>query len=120
MTINQNTSTYSFDRLADINITSTGITNSTNSIRWGDISSASNAPTTFTVSGDADIKGDLNVGGINLMETLKNIEYRLGILRPAPEIESQFEELLELGKKYREMEEDIRSKLQIIKILKES
>jgi hypothetical protein len=69
------------------------------------------------VAGNAEIDGQLKVGGKNLCELLDQIERRLAILTPNPELEAKWEELKELGERYRELEKDILEKEAIYKTL---
>ena len=62
------------------------------------------------VQGNARVTGDLTVAGISVGETLKRIEERLNILRPNPELESRWDELRELGQRYRELEAELLEK----------
>lgn len=62
------------------------------------------------VQGNARVTGDLTVGGISVGETLKRIEERLNILRPNPDLESRWDELRELGQRYRELEQELLEK----------
>ena len=55
---------------------------------------------------DADIK----VNGWSLMDAIQKIEERLNILHPNTKLEAEWEELRELGKRYRELEQHIRDK----------
>lgn len=55
---------------------------------------------------DADIK----VNGWSLVDAIQQIEQRLNILHPNTELETEWEELRALGKKYRELEQHIKDK----------
>lgn len=48
--------------------------------------------------------------GVKLDDRLNEIERRLAILRPNPELESRWNELKELGEKYRQLEKEIMDK----------
>jgi hypothetical protein len=73
---------------------------------------------TLTVTGDADFDGNVKIKGKDLMKVLEQIEERLAILQPNLELESRWEELKELSKKYRELEASLLEKEKIIDILK--
>jgi flagellar motility protein MotE (MotC chaperone) len=45
------------------------------------------------------------------MDMLKTIEQRLNLLRPNPELESEWAELRELGDQYRTLEAQIQAKM---------
>lgn len=63
-------------------------------------------------------KADILINGTSLKETLDNINARLGMMRPNPKIESEWDELLELGERYRALEADIKDKMQMWDLLK--
>jgi hypothetical protein len=56
------------------------------------------------VRGDAEFDGNVKVGGVELNEFMKKIAERLEILQVNKELESEWEELRELGDKYRALE----------------
>jgi hypothetical protein len=56
-------------------------------------------------------EADIEVNGQSLITMLRNIEQRLNILQPNETLESEWEELRELGDQYRELEEKIQSKM---------
>jgi hypothetical protein len=60
---------------------------------------------------------DVNISGISLRETLQKIEQRLNILAPNKELEAQWEELQELGEKYRKLEKELESYNKVCEIL---
>lgn len=63
---------------------------------------------------------DIKIGGRSLMETLDQIQERLAILKPDPELESRWEQLKNLKQQYDELLKDIVEKEHIMKILKET
>ena len=63
---------------------------------------------------------DIVVGGKSLTKAIEQIEERLGILNPNPELEDRWERLKELRNQYVELEKDLLEKEKIMKILKES
>lgn len=68
-----------------------------------------------------EIRGDnadILINGVSLNETLANINARLGMMRPNPKIEAEWDELLELGNRYRALEADIKDKMQMWELLK--
>lgn len=75
-------------------------------------------PATLEVQGDANFKGDIKLQGKSLGETLDNIEKRLAILHPNPELEEKWETLKSLGEQYRELEKDIIEKEKLWSMLK--
>ena len=53
---------------------------------------------------------DIEVNGISLITTLQEIQSRLNLLQPNIALEKEWEELFELGKKYRALEQHIKDK----------
>lgn len=54
---------------------------------------------------------DIDINGVSLMKTLQGIQDRLNMLRPNTELESEWDELRELGERYRELEQKIQDKM---------
>jgi hypothetical protein len=73
---------------------------------------------TLSVKGDADFEGEVTIKGKNLTEMLEKIDERLAILHPNPELEDRWDELKELGKRYKELEAEIIEKERMWAILK--
>ncbi len=67
-----------------------------------------------------DIKegADIKVGGKSLTEAIEKIEQRLAILKPNPEMEDKWNDLRELGDRYRELEKELYEKEKMWDILK--
>ena len=67
-----------------------------------------------TVSaGRLDLKGqgaDIVINNVSLNDTLKGIQERLNLLTPNPALESEWNELRELGARYRQLEADLLAK----------
>ena len=64
-------------------------------------------------SATIDLKGDdadIRVNGRSLMDAIDALEQRLNILIPNPELEAEWEELRELGDRYRELEKKCQEK----------
>lgn len=58
-------------------------------------------------SGTMELRGenaDIKVNGRSLMDAIDALEQRLNILVPNPELEKEWDELRELGDRYRELE----------------
>ena len=70
------------------------------------------------VTGNAEISGNLTVDGVNIGELLKGIQSQLGLLVPNPEIESEFDQLRELGDQYRKLEALLKEQKRVWDILK--
>jgi hypothetical protein len=73
---------------------------------------------TLKVKGDADFDGEVTIKGKSLNGMLEKIEERLAILHPNPELEDKWDELKELGKRYRELEQELIEKEKVWSILK--
>jgi hypothetical protein len=67
---------------------------------------------------DVTINGNLKLNGIDLAQSLKRIEERLLLLTPNLSLESEWDELRELGERYRQLEQDMLAKLELVEILK--
>ena len=81
-------------------------TTGTNGIDW---SVGSN----IQPSGTIDLRGkdaDIKVNGRSLMDAIEALEQRLNILVPNPELEKEWDELRELGERYRELEKKCKEK----------
>ena len=75
----------------------------------------------YTVYGTIQIEGenaDIRVNGESLMQTLREIQGRLNILRPNPELEEEWDELRELGNQYRKLEAEFKEKSKMWNTLK--
>lgn len=73
---------------------------------------------TLEVKGDANFHGDIKVKGKDLVKSLELIEERLAILHPNTELEEKWEQLRELRNQYMKLEQDIKDKEKVWKILK--
>ena len=99
--------------------------NTSNGIYWG-LNGTSNVISTdpslkgnsLSVKGNADFEGEVTIKGKNLSEMLEKIEERLAILHPNPELEDKWDELKELGKRYKELEAEIIEREKVWAILK--
>jgi hypothetical protein len=64
-------------------------------------------------SGQLDLTGDnadIKINGKSLVATLEALEHRLNILTPNPQLESEWDELRELGERYRALEKQCEEK----------
>jgi hypothetical protein len=105
------TSAGSSGQVLTSNVTNTG---------WANISLAEPnlQGATLKVNGNADFDGEVTIKGKNLTDMLEKIEERLAILHPNEELEDKWDELKELGKRYKELEAEIIEKEKIWAILK--
>ena len=87
---------------------------------WANISLAEPAlnGATLKVNGNADFEGEVTIKGKSLTDMLDKIEERLAILHPNIELEDKWDELKELGKRYKELEQEIIEKEKVWAILK--
>ena len=72
-------------------------------------------------SGMLSLKGanaDIDINGKSLMKTLEALEDRLNMLTPNPDMEAEWDQLRELGERYRELEQQCREKTQMWNKLK--
>ena len=53
---------------------------------------------------------DIEINGIGLLKTMQEIQIRLNLLQPNTALETEWQELYELGRKYRELEQQIKDK----------
>jgi hypothetical protein len=89
----------------------------TNTADWS-IGTGTNQSGALNLQGD---NADIVVNGRSLMDAIDTLEQRLNILVPNPELEAEWDELRELGDRYRELERlckekgDMWSKLKEIK-----
>ena len=61
---------------------------------------------------------DIRINGVSLTDVLKNIEQRLNILRPNTELEAEWDQLQELGNRYRQLEAELKEKSRVWEKLK--
>jgi len=72
----------------------------------------------LSVRGDADFNGDVRVQGRSLAEFMQQVEQRLNILQPNPELEAEWDQLRELGEQYRQLEQELEAKAEMWNRLK--
>lgn len=115
----------SFNTVTGPPVTITTSNNTSNGLYWG-LNGTSNTISTdpslkgatLSVKGDADFEGEVTIKGKKLTEMFEKIEERLAILHPNPELEDRWDELKELGKRYKELEQEIIEKEKVWAILK--
>jgi hypothetical protein len=72
--------------------------------------------TSINTSGTIDLRGDnadIVVNGVSLMDKINAIGERLNMLDINPELEAEWDQLRELGDRYRELEQQCREKSQM-------
>lgn len=83
---------------------------------WNGTGGFTTAPSgTITLKGE---EADIDINGRSLMKTLDALEERLNMLRPNPEMEKEWDELRELGERYRELEKQCKEKTRMWNKLK--
>ena len=88
---------------------------------WTTQSNTSAAPMTVNASGIVELKGesaDITINGMSLKTTLEALQERLNWMQPNTELEAEWDQLRELGDRYRELEQQCREKSQMWKKLK--
>ncbi len=115
------------DNMNDINIDLTQLQNTSWAVNastigtFTDYAIRSNIPANIRIDSagiDMQPGTDIVIGGRSLMKTLDTITERLAILEPNKKLESEWEELKQLGERYRAMEQDLLEKAKIWDILK--
>ena len=99
--------------------------NTSNGIYWGFngtsntiIAEPSLKGNSLSVKGDANFEGEVTIKGKSLSEIFDKIEERLAILHPNPELEDRWDELKELGERYKKLEQELLEKEKVWAILK--
>lgn len=127
--INTTMNTYIGDPLTTNTPGQVYTTTGTGNINWGNLNGTSTSWATLSadpnlsghslkVKGDADFDGEVTIKGKSLTDMIEKIEERLAILHPNPELEDRWDELKELGKRYKELEAEIIEKERMWAILK--
>lgn len=106
------------------------ITSGTSGASWQDLYTTSASPSSWNIAAaDATVKlsnnginvkesADIKIGDTSLKDFMRQVESRLALLSPNPALEKEWEELKELGDKYRELEQHIKDKMKTWDILK--
>jgi hypothetical protein len=74
------------------------------------------APLTVNASGKIDLQGesaDITINGMSLKATLEALQERLNWMQPNTELEAEWDQLRELGNRYRELEQQCQEKSQM-------
>lgn len=62
----------------------------------------------ISLNGEA---ADIEINGWSLVDAVKRIEERLNLLQPNPKLETEWEELKQIGDQYRALEQQIKDKM---------
>lgn len=84
-------------------------------------SDLSDTTTTIATRNRLNLQGtdaDIVINGVSLQDTLQGIQERLNILTPNPDLEAEWDELRELGQRYRALEKQCQEKSKIWNQLK--
>jgi hypothetical protein len=87
--------------------------NGTSALDWSNLTIGSSVNSSITQGGIMELQGenaDLKINGRSLMSAIDALEQRLNILVPNPELEVEWDELRELGERYRELERQCKEK----------
>ena len=103
--------------------TGTGYTYTTNTTTspWIVNNGSTNPAMVVNQSGSIEIKGedaDIKINGKSMKTWMEAVEERLNILTPNPEMEKDWDELQELGERYRALEKKCKEKAQMWAALK--
>ena len=89
---------------------------------WGtDTISTSGIAARIDQSGKIELQGenaDIIVNGVSLIDKLDAIAERLNLLAVNQELEAEWDQLRELGERYRELEQELKAKSEMWKVLK--
>lgn len=88
--------------------------NGTSALDWGNISISNTYTSAINQSGLLELQGenaDIVINGQSLMTMMQQIQERLNILTVNAELEADWDELRELGRQYRELEQHIKDKM---------
>ncbi len=72
------------------------------------------------VQGDAVFHGNITWKNRDMREWFETVESRLGMLQPNPKMEEDWDELRELGDRYRALEKKLTEQQQVFDILKKN
>jgi hypothetical protein len=91
-------------------------TTNSNAVDWSTLTVGGVTPSaTLELQGN---NADVVVNGESLMQTLQVLKDRLNWLQPNPDMEAEWDELRELGERYRELERQCQEKSQVWNTLK--
>ena len=104
-----------YGAVPNISITSPSVYTTSGSLGPFTFSAGTNTQPWYSNTASAKIKldgadADVVINGISLLKTMQEIQNRLNILQPNTALEKEWEELYELGRKYRELEQQIKDK----------
>ena len=102
--------------------TATGYTYTTNTTSpWIATGANINPTMAFSQGGTIEVQGedaDIKINGKSMKTWMEAVEERLNILTPNPELEADWDELQELGERYRALERKCKEKAQMWAALK--
>lgn len=86
-------------------------------INWNQSAVGATIAPTATISLKGE-KADIDINGKSMKAWMEQVEERLNILTPNPELEKEWDELRKLGERYRKLEKKCKEKAEVWKKLK--
>jgi len=124
MTITSNIDDTAIYSTGSIQCPTDTYTISSNAYNWGEVliaptttAAAIQANGTLSLNGE---KADITINGQSLTSVLEKLSERINILTVNQELESEWEELRQLGEQYRKLEKEILTKMETWNRLKSS
>lgn len=108
VTLSGSSDVYTISSSSVLSPLSPSLTLGSQNLSWGDTMTLDPHP-----GGRIDLRGegaDIDINGVSLMDTLRGIQDRLNILRPNQSLEKEWDELRELGERYRALEAELTDK----------
>lgn len=87
---------------------------------WAATTSTEVKSKSIHIQGDAKFEGNITWQDRDMREWFESVESRLALLKPNPDLESEWSELAELRRRYVELERNIIAKQQLFDILKKA
>ena len=118
--INLNSS-FDYSSLSDTVITQSHSGRYTHNTSWAPTITVGTPTLSTGTSGTLQLDGDnadIVVNGVSLMDKINAIAERLNLLDINPELEAEWDQLCELGDRYRQLEQELKTKSAMWKTLK--
>lgn len=108
------------DTMADsITVTTSDVTLTGDTISISDYASGDDLVDLSSLDTTFNVKSDWNVPYTKLEDRISQIERRLEILTPNPKLEEEWDELKQLGERYRQLEAELQEKTKMWSRLKD-
>ena len=98
---------YSYKSLPDYTFPTMAISPSQDIAQQDVYSMSHNVHGKMAINGE---DADIEINGVSLKQTLEDLQERLAILQPNPELENEFKELREIRQKYVQLERNLLEK----------